>query len=178
MNNVKMKKPKLQIIICLVLSGVIIIGVCFMLFRNNNNTNYAAKKITDNTITDIESLKLRLSGMRLSEEYEFIVNGDKTEISHYTISYANSEEERVLEKRTVCDTKTVIDALNRFEVIKWDGFHGKPPKGVLDGTTFNITATLNGGQKLYADGSQNFPKHFYELEEWLYTVFKDCEEIS
>ena len=177
MNNIEMKKPKLQVIIAIVLSGIIIIGVCFMFFRNNSNSNNGTKRITDSTITDMERLNLRLSGMRLTEEYEFIVNGDKTEISYYKMSYANSEEERILEKRTVWDTKTVIDALNGFDVIKWDGFHGKHPKGVLDGTTFKITATLNGGQKLYADGSQNFPKHFHEFEKWLYTVFKDSKEI-
>ena len=148
-----------------------------MLFGNHNHLNNGTKKITDNTITDMESLTLHLSGMRLTEEYELTVNGDKTEISYYTMSYANSQEEIILKKRTVCDTKTVIEALNSFDVIKWDGFHGEHPRGVLDGTMFRLTATLNGGQKLYADGSQNFPKHFYEFEEWLYTVFKDCEEI-
>jgi len=148
-----------------------------MIFRSNNHSANGTKRITDNTITDIENLTLRLSGMRLTEEYELIVNGDKTEISYYTISYANAAEERILKKRTERDTKTVIDALNGFRLIKWDGFHGKHPKGVLDGTTFHITATLNGGQKLSAGGSQNFPKHFHELEEWLYTVLKDCEEI-
>ena len=165
-------------IIGIVLSGIIITGVCFMLFGNHNHSNNGTKRITDNTITDMESLTLHLSGMRLTEEYELTVNGDKTEISYYTMSYASSQEERILKKRTVCDTKTVIAALNSFDVIKWDGFHGKHPRGVLDGTMFRLTATLNGGQKLYADGSQNFPEHFREFEEWLYTVLKDCEEIG
>ena len=130
------------------------------------------------SITDIEKLNLRLNGMRLTEEYEFAVNGEETEISYYNMSYASGKEERVLIKRTVCDTQTVIDTLNGFGMIKWDGFSGKHPKGVLDGTMFNLTATVNGGQTLHANGSQNFPKHFYDFKNWLYDVLKDCEEIN
>ena len=94
-----------------------------MFFHSDNNTK---------RITELESLNLRLSGMRITEEYEFLVNGEQTEISYYNMSYANSQEERILKKRVAIDTQTVVDKLNEFGVIKWDGFHGKHPKGVLD----------------------------------------------
>ena len=131
------------------------------------------KQLEEKKINDIEFLNLHLSGMRITEEYEFLVNGNETEISYYNMSYASGKEERRLIKRTTCDTQTVINSLNEFGVKKWDGFSGKHPKGVLDGTMFRLTATINGSQKLSANGSQNFPKHFHEFEAWLYELLKD-----
>ena len=130
------------------------------------------------TVTDIEFMSLRLSGMRISEEYEIKANGSQSVISYYIFSYANSQEEKLLKKRTQIPTQSVISALNSFDFVKWNGFSGKHPKGVLDGTMFSLTATLNGGKTLSANGSQNFPRHFYEFEQWLYDCLKDCEEIE
>jgi len=174
MNKSALKKRIVPIIIGSVITAVIITGVCIMLFQNNDGKN----KNIGKTVTDIESLTLRLSGMRLTEEYEIKSDGDKAEISYYTVSYSNGQDEKVLRKKTVCDTVTVIDALNSFDFTDWNGFHGKHPKGVLDGTMFSLSATLNGGQNLNADGSENFPKHFNEFEHWLYEILKDCEEIG
>jgi len=143
---------------------IITAGVCFMIFhgQKNGNDRKPGKKVTD-----IEFLNLRISGMRGSEEYEIIVNGGQAEISYYTVRYIDAHDERVLEKRAVCNTQTVIDALNSFNFIRWNGFHGKHPKGVLDGRMFSLTARLNGGQTLSADGSENFPDNFREFERWL-----------
>ncbi len=138
-----------------------------MLFKNQNGIK---------SITELKSLSLRLSGMRITEEYEFIANGEQTEISYYNMSYANGEEERILIKKAVYNTQTVIDMLNGFGVIKWDGFHGKHPKGVLDETMFTFNATVNGEQTIYASGSQNFPKGFNEFKKRLYEILNDNDE--
>ena len=37
---------------------------------------------------------------------------------------------------------------------------------------------VNGDKKISASGSENFPKHFRELEDWFYQVLKDAEEIE
>ena len=152
-----------------VLTIIITTGVCIVLFSNHGSIG--------KTVTDFESLNLRLSGMRVTEEYEIIADGGQCEISYYNMFYGNGEEERKLVKRTTCDTQTLIDALNGFDFAKWNGFSGERPKGLLDGTDFRLTATINGGQRLHADGSANFPKHFHELEQWLYEELKDSEEI-
>ena len=162
-----MKKPTVIIVGAVILS-IIITGVCVMIFHGRGEAK---------TITDFQSLNLRLSGMRITEEYELIADGDKTEISYYNMSYSNGSEERVLVKQTTCDTQTVVNALNDFGVMKWNGFYGKHPKGVLDGTMFSLTATVNG-EKLSANGSQNFPKHFHEFEQWLYNVLKDSPDLT
>ena len=172
MKNAVIKKPVIIIIIGILTAGIIITGVCFMLFKNQGQDGIGS------SVEDIEGLTLRLSGMRITEEYELTANGDEAELSYYTIAFKDGEEKRVLKKKTVCDTKAVIDALNRFGFAEWNGFSGKHPKGVLDGTMFSLTATLNGGQRLTASGSQNFPEHFHEFERWLYDMLKDCEEIE
>ena len=164
------KKSVVIALICVFTAGILIAGVYFMLFYGQNSIG--------KSVSDIENLTLHLSGMRISEEYEIQANGDKATISYYTFSYANGTEEKVLKKRTACETQAVIDALNKVDFVKWNGFEGAHPKGVTDGTMFRLTATINGGQKLTAAGSQNFPKHFYELEQWLYEMLKDCEEIG
>ena len=130
------------------------------------------------TITDIEYLNLRLSGMRVTEEYEFTSAENNIEIAYYNMSYANGSEERIPIKRTICEKKTVIDALNGFDFIKWNGFHGNHPRGVLDGTMFKLTAVYNGGERLQADGSQNFPKHFNEFRMCLYVILNESEETG
>ncbi len=130
------------------------------------------------TVTDFESITLCLSGMRVTEEYELVAKDEQTEISYYNMFYGNGAQERKLIKRTTCDTQTVINTLNSFDFAKWDGFSGERPKGLLDGTDFRLTATINSGQKLYANGSENFPKHFYEFEHWLNEQIQDSEEIN
>ena len=132
-----------------------------MFFNRNGGAN------TFNEITDFESINLRFSGMRITEEYEILNKGENSEISHYYIKYTQGGEERELQKRAVCETKEVVDILNECSAGKWNGFQGKHPRGVMDGRMFTLEAKVNGGQKLYADGSENFPKNFNTFERFL-----------
>lgn len=167
-------RPKAARAIAGLTAITLITGVCLMFFHGCAGQN-GADKIKDGSVTELESLLLRLSGMRVTEEYEMTANGDETTLSYYTISYANGEDERILESRVSLDTRSVIDALNGFGFIKWDGFHGKHPKGVLDGTMFSLEAVVNGGKKLTADGSANFPKRFGEFRSWLSDSLRGAE---
>lgn len=166
------KKPAIPALIGILAVVIIIPVVSIMIFRAHSDNSLGK------AVTDIESVSLRLSGMRLTEEYELTVIGGRTEISYYTMSYANGGEEKILRKRTDCGTQEVIDALNGVDFVKWNGFHGSHPKGVSDGTTFTLTAALNGGQELRASGSQNFPKRFHEFEQWLCGLLRDVPEIG
>ena len=158
------KKTIITALAAVLLCGVIIAGVIFMFFsRNTDEPKAAAIK----EITQFESLTVRFSGMRLTSEYEIVSDGDTSEISLYYFNYADGSEKRVLEKNVTCGTQEVIDILNECNAGRWNGFHGKHPRGVLDGTVFSLTASVNGGQQLKADGSQNFPKHFRDFEQWL-----------
>ena len=158
------KKTKLITVTAVLLCGVIIAGVVFMFFNNGAG---GTKSAGIGEITEFESLNLRFSGMRVTEEYEIIKNGDKSEISYYHIKYGGEEDRRELQERTVCDTQEVIDILNECKAGKWNGFKGAHPKGVLDGRMFTLEASVNGGKRLYAEGSENFPKKFNTFEQWL-----------
>lgn len=139
-----------------VLLCAIIAGVIFMFFGRNLGN----KPEPIGEITQFESLTLHISGMRGSEEYEIIADGGTAQIAHYQIRYGGEGENRELLQSAECDTQEVIDILNECKAGKWNGFHGAHPKGVLDGTMFNLTASVNGGKKLKASGSQNFPKNY------------------
>ncbi|MBR3149482.1 MAG: hypothetical protein IKF64_04855 [Eubacterium sp.] len=143
------------------------------MFGIKNPFNYQKPETKIKSITSLESFNLHLSGMRITEEYEIVCEGDKATVSHYVMNYSTGEQKRELESSATLETQAVLDKLDELGVASWNGFHGEHPKGVLDGTMFNLTAYVNGGQKLYADGSQNFPKHFHELEEWFYEVLRD-----
>ena len=60
--------------------------------------------------------------------------------------------------------------------MSWDSFHGKHPKGVLDGTMFRFEATVNSGRIIKADGSQNFPSGYRDFESGLYKILQGESE--
>ena len=118
-------------------------------------------------VEKLESLLLRMSGMRGSQEYELNCRGEETELALYQIMYGNAEDRRKLLEKVSIKTDSVVETLNTYGLCDWDGFHGKHPKGVLDGMMFHLEAYVNGGQKVRAEGSANFPKNFRDFERWL-----------
>ncbi len=139
----------------IVLTALLIIGGIFMFGKSGA------------TISSCESLTLRLSGMRLTEEYEITCDGDTAHISHYYFTYADGSEQRELQNSTDCPSEELVDILNECGFAKWNGFSGKHPKYVTDGTMFSLKATVNGGTEIRADGSENFPKNFHTFTYWL-----------
>ena len=127
------------------------------------------------TITAFSEIRLRISGMRTTEVYEILCSGDKAQLSLYWLSYENHEDNYHLQKRVSVPAGDVIGVLNQCGVIRWDGFSGKNPPGLLDGTTFLFTALVNDGRKLYASGSNNFPKHYRDFTDALYEILRRSE---
>lgn len=123
-------------------------------------------------IESFEIVTLRLSGMRFTEEYEIVMKGKKAEITEYEIRYEKNEDKRVPERKTVCSVDRVLKLLNDCELAAWDGFVGNHPKDVKDGIMFSLKATVNNGRKIYAHGSENFPKHFREFRDGLNNMLR------
>lgn len=121
-------------------------------------------------IESFEIVTLRLSGMRFTTEYEIVMKGKDAEVVEYAIRYNKNEDKRVPERQTVCSADKILKLLNDCELVSWDGFHGKHPKGVKDGIMFSLQATVNGDRKIRAEGSENFPKHFRELRDGLHAI--------
>ena len=128
------------------------------------------------SVNSFERVFLSLQGMRISEEYEITCNGEQSTVERYQMFYNTGKEERRLTGKAGVSTASVVSKLNECNILKWDGFHGKHPKNVLDGTMFQFEATLNGARTVKADGSQNFPKHFSEFETWLTALPQSVEE--
>ncbi|MBR6917608.1 MAG: hypothetical protein IKN38_05435 [Clostridia bacterium] len=123
-----------------------------------------------------EIVNLHLSGMRGAYEYEILPKDGEAEVSYYGIRYSEGKEDRVLESRALCPAEKMIGILNDCRIMSWGGFHGKHPKGVLDGIMFTFEATVNGGERIHADGSQNFPKHYRDFTDALYAILNNAEE--
>lgn len=147
----------------LVLIAGLIAGTVFML-----TTNKKAEPVAS-----FERMTLTLSTMRLREEYELICQGETTEVSLYYYNYADGTERRVLQEQAMCDTERVTALFNECGLTGWDGFRGKHPRHVKDGTMFTLEATVNGGTRIYADGSENFPKHFRLLTDGLIDILRE-----
>ena len=126
--------------------------------------------MTKQKIESFEIITLHTSGMRYSADYEIVMKGDAAEVSQYQIRHRYPENERILEKRVSVSNDTMLTLLNNCKLLSWDGFHGKHPRGVLDGTMFSLNAVVNGGIKIRADGSQNFPKHYRDFTDGLYEM--------
>ena len=117
-------------------------------------------------ITGFERIVLSECTMRGRHEYEIVNDGDKAVVNYYMCGYSNRVEEKKPEKSAECENAEVINILNECKISKWDGFHGKHPKHVKDGTMFSFEAIINNDLKIYADGSENFPKNYSTLTSW------------
>ena len=177
---------KIILIIALIVIALAAVVAAVIIWRNASTRDPAgdstdsASELSETSgrskrgkITSVESFLLHLSGMRLTSEYEIACDGGTATVSLYYFNYATGEEKRVLEQSASVDTATLLEKLNSFRVADWDGFDGPHPKGVTDGTQFTLEATVNGSDRIYAHGSQNFPKHYHDLTDWLKELLKD-----
>ena len=124
-------------------------------------------------IESFERMTLRVTGMRDDDEFEAVCCGDTVEVSLYRMYYAYNE--RRLEGKSVCSTKDFIEMLNICNLANWDGFHGKHPKHVKDGTMFSMEATVDGETTIHADGSENFPRGYQNLENAFYRMIRESQ---
>lgn len=124
-------------------------------------------------IKSFETVTLYTCGMRHVSEHEIVMKDGKAEASLYAACHSEDGKERRLIKRAVCDEETVLKILNKCRLLSWDGFYGSHPRGVLDGTMFRMSAKVNGGREIHASGSQNFPRHFWDLSDWLNDVLSE-----
>ena len=126
-------------------------------------------------IRSFETVSLQTSGMRRVTLYEIVMKDGQAEVSQYAVGYRDGEEVRHLQKRAVCSAKRALKLMNQCRLLSWDGFHGKRPKGIKDGTNFIFQATLNEGKEIYATGSQRFPLHYRDFTVGLYQILRGGE---
>ena len=127
-------------------------------------------RLKNKKIDSFEIISFHTSGMRHSTYYEIICKDGKAEITQYHNKHSDGETERVVEKQAVCGADEFIKLLNDCRITSWNGFHGRHPRGVKDGTMFTFKAKVNGGTEIFAEGSQNFPKHYHDFRDGLYAL--------
>ena len=126
-------------------------------------------------IIAFDRIRLKISGMRLTEVYEIVCRDDgAAELSQYYVSYENHEDKLNLIKRTVCPAKEILELLNNCGILRWDGFRGPNPRGVRDGYMFDFTAQVNGDRTVCASGSNNYPRHYHELTDAFRLLLQDA----
>ena len=126
-------------------------------------------------INSFDVIRLHLSGMRSVVDIEITSNGAESTICQYRFVYRPGGHDRIPDVTVIRPTDEVLSVLNSCEFGKWSGFHGPHPPGLLDGTMFDLTATVNGGVELRADGSENFPPNFRQFEDYLYEKLREGE---
>ena len=131
---------------------------------------FFSKNNPENKIVSFEIITLRETGMRGSTEYEIVEKDGNAALTQYVIRYTQGKDQRIPEKSAVVSTDMILEILNNCRILSWDGFNGPHPKGVLDGIMFRFDAIVNNGKKIYAHGSQNFPKHYREFRNALYEI--------
>ncbi|MBO4568558.1 MAG: hypothetical protein J5674_01025 [Candidatus Methanomethylophilaceae archaeon] len=122
-------------------------------------------------VESIESFRLSISGMRSKDEFEVSCEGSDVKLRQF-VGYHCSDEPRKPVSEAICDAESFIGLLNDCGVMGWDGFHGSHPRNVLDGEMFTFEALVNGGRRIYASGSANFPKGFWDLRNGLREILE------
>lgn len=131
------------------------------------------RKTKTTKIISFGYVRLHMSGMRSSNDYEIVKKDGAAEICEYQYRCVENGFDRVPVRRAVCGEDEVLGLLNDCGIYGWNGFHGKHPKHVCDGTAFTFEAGVNDGDIIKADGSENFPPHFRDLTNGLYGLLKD-----
>lgn len=79
----------------------------------------------------------------------------------------SAEKDRRRELHVIEGDKAFYEEISRLlethEAMKWNGFYGQNPPGVLDGKSGGFEAKLSDGRVVSAYGSNNFPKGFLSL---------------
>ena len=151
-------------------------AIAFRLFHNGKVRMNGKDSL--GKITSFEVLTLRLSGMRSTQEYEFVCQGDETLLYDYMIMYGRGEDADRRREDGCAHLKTeeVIAKFNEWKLGGWNGFDGPNPPGVLDGTMFMLTGKVNDGKTLRAEGSNNFPEYYHDMTRYIYDRLREAED--
>lgn len=129
-------------------------------------------------IESFSSVSLRITGMRANIQlYEILKTDEGVSVSFYEGSWEymdNVEKEDCLVSRVEGGEELyteVLNILNENKVYKWDGFR-KSARNVLDGYMFTFEARVNNDEKIYANGSNAYPKNYNKFIEAIEELLK------
>ena len=77
--------------------------------------------IEKKTIISYDSILMRISGMRVTQEYEILHKDSGAEISDYWMRCTSSGGmERELQRRAFCSDSQMLELLNQCDILKWN----------------------------------------------------------
>ena len=125
-----------------------------------------------------QRITLSENGMMAStREYEVIRTANGARVSLYDGPWnyhEGTKREACLQARKEGDASFYNELARKFEELglaSWDGF-SKSAYGVLDGTTFSFEAEMGDGKKIFACGSNAFPKNYGAFTDYLWNLVK------
>lgn len=117
----------------------------------------------DELVTDYEKITIEIHSSPRGGTTKLVIfnkGGGETSVSVYHMNGSADQTDEYDTK--IFQTKRILEMLNEYDFISWNGFEGKRPKGTKDGKDFEITGTVNG-KEFYAKGDENFPDGFKQL---------------
>ncbi len=114
----------------------------------------------------LESFSFSVSGMAMAPTYQIKrLMTDKGYVMQLSrvMGYGRNAD-NVSVPFTAEDLNRLEAIIKKHDMISWDGFSGKNPPGILDGTQFSLNLKYADGRKINAYGSNNFPKGFRKAE--------------
>ena len=169
-----MKKDSILIIVLAVIAVLLASFTAYILITGtgkksgkDNGTKKPASTTEDQdedeTVTDYEKITIELRRSPRGGTTKLVIfnkGGGETSVSVYHMNGSADQTDEYDTK--IFQTKRILEMLNEYDFISWNGFEGKRPKGTKDGDSFEITGTVNG-KDFYAKGDENFPDGFMQL---------------
>ena len=122
---------------------------------------------TINSITHFSFYYTR--GYAINSDIRYYIDCDNTCIAK--IKPYGIDDEDIKEVEVDKDfIKSVTDVLNKYDVIKWDGFD-RVAKDVLDGDSFSLYLDANDNIKISASGYMLWPDNYKTVREELDKIF-------
>ena len=159
---------RLIVILCMI--GIfIILGVIVLIVKISDDNNIF---ISPSKIHGIQSLRYAYSTGNMvysSVIYEMKCN-DNNKCTIFIKPSGTPERDAKTYDMTDEDVKKVIEVLNKYEVLKWDGFK-KRDSMVLDGNSFSFNLKTSDKKEVIASGYMKWPKNYFEVRDELRNIF-------
>lgn len=158
---------KTKSVVLIVIFVFLFVGLLIYFLHDN-------KEVKNMNIKSISYLRFFYTqGYAINSDVSYEINCD----DKHTVKikpYGKSEEEAI---ELVIDANTlnkIMDVLNKYKVVKWDGFN-KSDRDVLDGDSFSFTLTYNDGINIYASGYMSWPENYRNVRDEFDNIFKEIE---
>lgn len=124
------------------------------------------KEDDSKSITELSKLDFNYStGTHVNAWVSYNINCvDKCILTIKPNNIAEEDKQEVeLDKKTM---NKIIDILNKYDVVNWDGFN-KTNNNVLDGNNFHINLTIRDNKNVSASGYMMYPDNYKDVKKEL-----------